>query len=132
MNFLLLRLISLIHIFFVLFIVITPFVGTNYLLLLEAIFVPFMMAHWIFNDNTCVLTLIETHLRKKVYGDKYKEEDCITAKLINPVYDFNKDNKSSSKAIYGITTVLWLITLAHIYYRWHSGMVTSWKDFLMT
>ena len=132
MHTIILRLITLIHVIFVLFLVLTPFIGTNYLLLLEAIFIPFMMLHWIFNDNTCVLTLIESHVRKSIYGDKYKPDDCITRKLINPVYDFKKDNKSFSKTIYGVTTILWLITLAHIYYRWHSGKISNYTDFFIS
>ena len=124
----LLKIITLLHIFFVIFVVVTPFLNSNYFLFIHAIFIPFLILHWICNDNTCVLTIIERKLRKQISGDKYVEEDCITCKLIEPVYDFRKNYKTFSIIIYTMAILLWLISTGKLYYRYNSGSITGFKD----
>ena len=130
-NEILLKLITLIHLLLVLFVALTPFIGTNYFRLLHFITVPFIMLHWICNDNTCVLTVVERFLRKKVYGEGKKdkvEEDCFTCKLIEPVYDFKKNYQAFSNSIYIITIGLWLITATRFYYQYKIGDIKEWPD----
>ena len=124
---LLLKFITFLHIIFVLFVVITPFTNSNYLLFLHFIFVPFLMLHWLLNDNTCILTIIERNLRKAIYG-KVDEEDCITCRLIEPVYDFRKNYETFSTIIYVITFLLWTITAGKLYYKYHTGSINSLRD----
>lgn len=128
MKYILLKLITLLHIIFVLFVTITPFVSSNYFLFIHAIFIPFLIFHWICNDNTCVLTIIERKLRKEIYGENSIEDDCITCKLIEPVYDFRKNYKTFSIIIYTITISLWLISMGKLYYKYNTGTITSFKD----
>ena len=123
----LLKVISLVHIIFVIFVVLTPFSNINYFLMLHAIFLPFIMLHWICNDNTCVLTVIERNLRKKIYG-KVDEEDCITCRLIEPVYDFRKDYATFSMIIYAITITLWLCSVGKLAYKYKTGDITDYID----
>ena len=123
----LLKVISLVHIIFVIFVVLTPFSNINYFLMLHAIFLPFIMLHWICNDNTCVLTVIERNLRKKIYG-KVDEEDCITCRLIEPVYDFRKDYATFSLIIYAITITLWLCSVGKLTYKYKTGDITDYID----
>ncbi|ARF09548.1 hypothetical protein Indivirus_1_171 [Indivirus ILV1] len=123
----LLKLITFLHTLFVIFVVITPFTNMNYFLMLHAIFLPFVMLHWICNDNTCVLTLIERNLRKKIYG-KVDEEDCITCRLIEPVYDFRKNYATFSIIIYAITIGLWFISLGKLGYKYHTGNISDFTD----
>ena len=127
MNEILLKIITLLHILLIIFIVIVPFVGSNYLLLLHAIFVPFMVLHWIINDNTCALTLVEKKLREKIYGN-VDEEDCITCRLIEPVYDFRKNYKTFTVIIYTVTILLWLMSTGKLIYRYNTGSITSFHD----
>lgn len=128
MNQLLLDLIIGLHLIFVLFIVITPFVGNNYLLLLHAIFVPFMMIHWYINDNDCFLTLMERQIRLKLYGTVPDPNDCFTYNLIAPVYDFKKNNSNMSFFIYAITFGLWFITLYRLYSNYRNGKLSKLQD----
>lgn len=128
MKDLILRFITLLHIFFILFVIITPFTKSNYFMLLHIILVPFMMLHWIFNNNTCVLTIIERYIRKKVYGDEDMKENCFTCKLIEPVYDFNKNYKSFSQIIYLITIGLWILSAGKLYCKYKSGEITNYQD----
>ena len=128
MNEFLLRLITLVHIIYMLFVVVVPFTDSNYLLLLHAIVVPFMIAHWIINDNTCVLTIIEKKIRKDMYGTEPEPNDCFTCRLIEPVYDFNKNYDTASTLIYIITIALWLLSVYKLYSKYRNGSIRSFMD----
>ena len=91
MNDILLNFIVLLHLLFVLFVVITPFIGNNYFLLMHSIVIPFVMAHWYLNDNTCFLTVMETSFRYKLYGKIPDPNNCFSYRLIAPIYDFRKN-----------------------------------------
>jgi len=131
MKELLLKIITLIHLLFVLFIIGVPFINSNYLLFVHVIIVPFIVLHWICNDNTCVLTLVEKKLRKDIYGDKYNKDDCITCKLIEPVYDFRKNYKQFSRIIYTITFILWSISLGRLLYKYKNNEITTYRDLFL-
>lgn len=128
MNEIALQLITLIHILVILFIVIVPFTNSTYLLLLNAIIVPFIMLHWVLNDNTCVLTLIEKNIRERLYGIKPKKEECFTCNLIEPIYDFKNNHNSMSTAIYVITFALWALSVYKLYAKWKCGEIKSVSD----
>jgi hypothetical protein len=123
----LLKIVSLLHVLFVIFVVVTPFINSNYFLMMHIIFLPFMMLHWLCNDNTCVLTVVEKYLKRKLYG-KIDEEECLTCKLIEPVYDFRKNYAQFSLIIYAITIMLWLISVGRMTYKYKSGEITSYID----
>ena len=112
------------HIMYFLFIIITPFSDSNYMLMLHAIMVPFMMVHWVCNNDTCALTIGEKIVRKIVLNEK-DNKNCITCKIIEPVYNFKKDNKKYKKIIYTITFGLWMITLLKLYYRYKIGYIKN-------
>lgn len=131
LNEALLDLIVILHFIFVLFILLTPFVGNNYFLILHAIVVPFMMAHWVMNDNNCALTLMEKQLRKTVYGKEPDPDDCFTYNLIAPVYDFKKNNGDLSVFIYLATIMLWFVTLYRLYGNWSDGKLQRLEHILM-
>ncbi len=124
----LLMLIVFAHVLYVMFIILTPFIGNNYFMILHAIVVPFMMLHWYINDNTCVLTLIEKQIRCKLYGSYPDPNDCITYKLIAPVYDFNKNHVDQTHAIYAITTILWIISCCRLYANHRNGKLSKLED----
>lgn len=124
----LLKIIALLHIIFVIFVVVTPFLNSNYFLFIHLIFIPFLILHWICNDNTCVLTIVERKLRKQMAGNEYNDEDCITCKLIEPVYDFRKNYKTFSIIIYTITIMLWLLSAGKLYYKYSDGSITGFRD----
>ena len=124
----LLTLVALMHVLFILFIVITPFTDSNYLLLLHAVLIPFMIIHWIMNDNTCVLTMIERSLKKSLYKDNYSEENCFTCRLIEPVYNFVDDNKKFSTIIYIFVIVLWMISTGKLLNKYRTGEIDNWKQ----
>lgn len=67
------------------------------------------MLHWVINNNICFLTVVEQYLSKD------KNYKGIIAQIIEPIYDFKKNNESFSKIIYIITFILWLITINRIF-----------------
>ena len=78
---LLANIIALLHLILVIFVVSTPFVTDNPLILLFYSFIVFsIMFHWITNNDMCVLTLIESKLRNK------KSNQTFMGRLISPVY----------------------------------------------
>lgn len=127
MNELILKIITLLHTLLVICVVGIPFLNSTYFLLLHSIFVPFLIFHWICNNNTCVLTIVERNLRKKM-DKEYDEDDCFTCKLIEPVYDFKKNNVSHTKVIYAITTILWVLSFGKLVYKYKSGQITGFQD----
>jgi len=127
MKIILSKTIMLIHILYILFVFLAPFVDSNYLLLLHVTMLPFMMLHWICNNNVCFLTMVEKKIRKIIYG-KLDEKDCITCRIFNPIYDFNKNNKLYSKTIYTVVILLWVISLSKIFSKYKSGEIKHYMD----
>lgn len=124
-----LTLIQLLHILYILFVVITPFTNNIFFLSMHLIFIPFMMLHWICNENTCALTLMEQTMRYKMYGTTDKNM-CFTAKLIEPVYDFKKNHDEFSTAIYLLTIILWLITVRNLYNKYKNNELGEYTSVL--
>lgn len=125
---LLLNIVTVLHMLFVLFVVVVPFTSSNYLLLMHSIFIPFLLFHWIINDNTCALTIIERKLRQKISGKDDVDDECITCKLIEPVYDFRKNYETFTAIIYTVTISLWLISVYKLYCGYRDGDIKSFKD----
>lgn len=131
MNELMLYIIVILHFIFVMFVVITPFIGNNYFLLLHAITVPFMMLHWYVNDNNCVLTLMEKQIRYNLYGTIPDPDDCFMHRLIAPIYDFRKNNDDMSSFLYIVTFGLWIYTLIRLYNNFMDGKLSKLQDIMM-
>ena len=127
MKRILLKMITLIHVLYVLFVLLTPFIDSNYLLLLHVTMLPFMMLHWVCNNNACFLVVVEKATRKIIYG-KSDKKDCITCKIFEPIYDFNKNHKAWSKTMYSIVTILWLLRIGKIFYKYKSGELKHYMD----
>lgn len=123
---LLLRSITIIHLLLILFVVLVPFFNDNFLLLLHIMIVPFILFHWLMNDNNCSLTLIEKSLRKKIYGSS--DLTCFTCQLIEPVYDFNKNFDRMTKLLYLITILLIFISIYKIYCKFKKGEIETILD----
>lgn len=118
--------IQLIHLIIVLFVIIVPFTNSPYFLMLHAIFVPFLWLHWLTNNDTCCLTMLEKYIR----GTKTKEEEeeCFTCRLINPIFNFKKNNIDSSKMIYILTISMWIITIVRLSLKFKNKEITKLMD----
>jgi hypothetical protein len=117
MNKILLYFIKLIHFLFVCFVIIVPFTNLKPLLLIHCLFVPFMLIHWGFNNDSCSLTVLEEKLTKKIYGENnYKENECITCKIIKPIYNYINDKDKFTGLIWILALLLCLFAFFKIYY----------------
>ena len=125
---LLLKLISGIHIIFICFVIVAPFLNSNYILFIHSIIMPFIMFHWLLNNNMCALTLLETKLREKITGIVNAKKECISCKIIEPIYDFKNNYKDRAKFIYSSATILWIISIVRLYSRYKKGHIKSYKD----
>jgi hypothetical protein len=119
--------ISFLHTLFILFIIVAPFTSSNYILLLHFITMPFLLFHWLLNNDTCVLTLIERGLRQNVM-EEYKEEDCFTCNLFGPVYKFVDNHNYFSKMIYLFVIFFWAISFFNLNKKYRNKDITNWKD----
>lgn len=123
-----LLLINILHIIVIIFILCAPFSGSNYLLFMHTIIVPFIMLHWALNNNTCSLTVMEKFVREKAYGAKPSDDECFTYKFIAPIYDFNKNHEAFSYFTYIATFSLWSISVYNLIDRIYTGKISGIED----
>lgn len=129
MNKIILNIILFIHLSVMLFIIVTPFIDSNYFLLMHCIIVPFIMLHWFLNDNTCILSIMEKKIREHITGKKINKDDCFTSRIINPIYDFKANNEDWAHVLYIVTTGLWLISTSKLYFKYKTGEIRTIYDF---
>ena len=90
--------IRFIHLFMVICILYFALISRNRnLILVACILIPFIVAHWLTNNNTCCLTELEKYCRGIC------SEETFFGKLINPVYQV------SNKNMYMGTVIVWII-----------------------
>jgi hypothetical protein len=79
------------------------------------------------NDNTCFLTLVEKYIREQ-NGMSISNADCFTCRIIEPVYDFEKNNRDASDIIYAVTLFLWVLGFTKLYNKWSRGEIKTIND----
>lgn len=127
MNWIIAKLIYLLHIIFILFVILVPFTNSTYLLFVHSILIPFLMIHWMTFNNTCILTIIEKHLRTK-NGVVPSYDDCFTCKLIEPIYDVSKNYNGYSTFLYVFSTILWTISISKLICKKRDGHIKTLSD----
>ena len=114
--------IQIIHILVILFIFLTPFFESEYMLTLHMVIIPFIMLHWFTNQTVCALTEFEKIIRGEVSDDAtffgqlmtpiYKSESFI-GRLVGPFHTF-KDEDEEKRTVWIGLTLLWIITLLRL------------------
>lgn len=89
--------IRIVHIIVVLLVVFVPFLGNKEALKWYIVYIPFVVAHWILNDDTCILTLLEAYVSGK------QNHETFVGQLIGPVY------KVTDRMVYAVVFVLYCI-----------------------
>ncbi len=131
-----LTVITIIHYIYVIFILAAPITNSTLLLGLHSIFVPFMIFHWILNNDTCFLTVMESYIRNSAEGNKTfdieqlmkKKEDCFTYKLVGPIFNFKEDNQEFSTFIYMLVLALWGVSVYKLYKKYKAGELQRIQD----
>jgi hypothetical protein len=130
MDKLMLNIISFMHLLLILFVIGVPILSNDLMLIiLHAWIIPFILLHWYLNDNKCMLVVIEKRIREKIYGKNHDiyDKDCISCKLIEPVYDFNKtmEKLKLGNILCIITLTMWLISVSKIQHKYSSGEISQ-------
>jgi hypothetical protein len=121
-------LITVLHVLVIIFVVGAPFSDSNYLLIMHLIIVPFILLHWVLNNNTCSLTVAEKFIRDATAGNNMDKEDCFTYKFIAPIYDFNKNHNDYSTFTYILAIGLWLTTVYNLLRKYKNNEINSFAD----
>lgn len=100
-------LVRALHLFFIAWMVWAPFSGMTDMILLHALTVPSLLVHWATNQDTCVLTLLETKLRG------IESEDSFFYSLVAPVYLI--PDTTLKLVVTGATLGLWAVSLKYVY-----------------
>lgn len=113
-NIILANIVQIIHIIVVLFTFFTPFLEKVdwTILMLHVTTVVSLLTHWIFNQDTCFLTLVESELRG------IKQENSFMYSIVSPIYKI-KDIELK-KIVMIVVPILGLISAIRLYKRWGS------------
>jgi hypothetical protein len=94
--------IKALHVLFILFMLAAPFVGSMEVVSLHFVLTPFLYLHWLTNDSTCALTMLE----KAVRG--VQDDRSFFHSLLSPIYEFHKDGVNG--VVWAGTGLLWLVS----------------------
>lgn len=103
-------LVSAIHVIVLAWALISPFSKWKFLRVSYVIFAPFLMLHWILNNDTCALTAMECAFRGL--------DDCSESyvyRIVSPVY---KISDSTARAVaWTFTVVAWAYAASSVTLR---------------
>lgn len=88
------------HVLALVFVLVTPFVGSPKWILIDLMFMTSIYLHWLLNDNTCALTVLEKCIRGTP-----DDKSTFFGRLFGEAYNFGKDNRAS----WGIIVALMLV-----------------------
>lgn len=121
--------IRVLHILLVMFVLIVPFCRPLFpqdsplpglLIVMEVVVIPAILIHWVTNQSTCCLTMLECSLRGVPANQTFMHQ------LLDPVYRFvsndHLDNETLKPCMYTIIILLWLKSV----YELHD---LEWKPF---
>ncbi len=128
MNVIFLNIVVIFHYLVIAFVVLVPFFNSPYLLLMHSIIIPFILLHWITNNNTCALTLMEQQIRKNLYGVVPQQNETFMEHIINPIYDFTNSNIDYSTFIYIFIILLWCISVYKLIKKYKHGDIQYFSD----
>lgn len=112
-------LVTILHLAFAAFMLLAPFSNSKLLIVLHAIITPFILFHWICNDDTCFLTLVERYLR----GIDDTETSFFHS-IVSPIYKL--PDIVVGRTVWIVTVLLGLLS----WYRVHEmgGMMQALKE----
>ena len=129
--------IQILHVFVRIFIILTPFLGNEYLLSMHAVTIPSVMLHWATNQTVCALTEMEKLVSGKTEEDTffgqvfvpiYKNESFVGT-ILKPWYTV-KDKDEEKRLVWIGLTLIWLITLYRLSQTDFSYLREEFEDIL--
>ncbi len=113
------NIVFLIHLFIVLFVALTPFIGTQDMMFLNFAFMFGILMHWIGSNSTCCLTVLEQYLRGET-----DPEQTFMGKIMGPVYTFGNEKFITQFGLF----ILMMITLYKLNWSTLSKIKTAWSQ----
>ena len=98
-------LVAVVHAGVLAFGVLAPFSTQDAVLAAYVLIMPLVWVHWVLNDDTCALTLLERRLRGLTC-----DEESFIYRIVSPVYKI-RDEQVRVVAWWG-SALLWLVALA--------------------
>lgn len=108
MNCIAANIVWILHFLFMAWFVLTPFFNNGPMLTLHLFTGPLLWLHWLLNDDTCSLTLLEMKLR----GIDHCNESFFW-NVVSPIYK-PQLNANGSNILWIVSVLLWLITVAKV------------------
>ena len=114
-------LVQVIHALVRLFLVATPFIGSEYFLSMHFLVVPFVLLHWLTNQTVCALTEIERFVSRKsadetffgqIFTPIYKNESFVGT-ILKPIYKV-KDRDEEKRLVWFGMILLFFITFTRL------------------
>ncbi len=103
------NIITVVHVLFVLWMLYAPFSKNPEVRVAFIVLTPFLWIHWILNDSTCALTLLEAKLR----GLDGVSESFVH-RIVAPVYQIS--DCTMQRVSWLVTIVLWIYAVRHTSY----------------
>ena len=103
------NIIFIMHVVFFLFMILAPFMKYKVFNVLYLIIAPFILFHWMLNNDTCALTELEKHLR-----GTSQSKNTFFGSLVGPVYNLDKHPDVSMLVVRFILVLLWFIALYNV------------------
>ena len=72
-------------------------------------------------SNICCLTLTEKVIMKKIFKNNYNDENCISCKIIDPIYAIPNNYNDYMSIIYIILITLWIIAIYRLHNMYKNG-----------
>lgn len=99
------NIIFIIHLFFLLWILVAPFLNDRKQLEFYSMVIPFLFYHWSVNDDTCAITQAESYLT-----GKHKDETFM-GRIVGPIY------KMEDNEVNNLTKTMFFVLWAFVQYR---------------
>ncbi len=80
------NIIRLIHYSFIIYIIVTPFIANKSELKHYLIIVVLLLSHWITNNDTCALSMLESKLRKM------DTRETFVGRIVSPIYSIKNEH----------------------------------------
>lgn len=103
---LLAALVWVLHVLFVAFMVWAPFSDSESALALHFLGTPFLWLHWLLNDDTCALSLLEKRLRG------VSDRNSFFHNLVSPVYKIRDEHVRV--LAWGASVGLWFVSASRV------------------
>jgi len=100
--------ISAFHILIILFVLIAPFSQIPYILGLHVTLCITLIVHWIYNNDTCALSIMESKLRGVDYTQSFSH------KFVSPLYNISETKWS--RIIWTITIIAMIVSGYKLYH----------------